>query len=331
MNNQWIRLVALALVLVMSCPVSLLAAVTPVPTKETKAAEEKPEPSPAPSKHVKTLKAAAKAGLLGEEILAKKTMTDVEVTDALVALFPVVTKIDPKTLKPGMENQDVVTYEALLDLVVEKKGAIRARNLSAYTMEKRLQGIITALTDTGEVKNIEEAKVVSTPTRVVSSGEGMGAMMDADWKAIRGSLDKVTAELSDMRKAQEMRFKEVEKAGIDDRTKVAAVQDDLSLIRDNLDALQENLKGIGDRVESMAKKVDEKGLDAEGQKREWTIMRKDIRDHSQDLSALKQKVEKLMAPEKSTASALDKALTSKWVPGAAILLSLGAIALAASK
>jgi len=77
--------------------------------------------------------------------------------------------------------------------------------------------------------------------------------------------------------------------------------------------------------------VESDGSFADTQKREWSIMRKDIRDHSQDLSVLKQKVERLMAPEKQSATPLDRALSSKWVPGAAILLSLTAVVLSASK
>lgn len=322
MKKRSIRLVALVLVFAMACPLGLLAAVTPVPAKATPATEEKPAPSPAPAKHVKAIRAAAKAGLLDAELASRKTMTDVEVTDALVALSPVLLKIDPKTLRSGGEGPDTVVFEDLLETVVEKKGAIRDRKVSAYTMEKRLQAIVAALGDETRGDEKVEAKPAATPVPAVT---------EADLKAVRDALSRLSDELADFRKSQESRLAAVEKSRGEDLAKVSGVQDDLSLIRDNLDSLQANLKILAEREAAIEKKVEEKGNDADAQKREWSIMRKDIRDHSQDLSVLKQKVEKLMAPEKSAASPLDKALSSKWVPGAAILLSLGAIALAASQ
>jgi len=312
------RTVVLLLAVSLAIPMSLgAAATTPAPTKT-------PEASAAPSKHVKTLQAAAKAGLLGEQYLAKKAMTDVEVTDALVALYPVVTSIDVKTLKPGEGTAEAVTYEALLDLVSEKKGALRDRKVSAYTMEKRLQAIVAAFAEAESAKsaNGKETAAVMPAASAVS---------EADLKAVRESIEKVSAELADYRKAQEARLKDIEKNQADDRVKVAGAQDDLSLVRDNLDALQGNLKSLSEREAALEKKVESDGALADTQKREWSIMRKDIRDHSQDLSVLKQKVERLMAPEKQSATPLDRALSSKWVPGAAILLSLTAVVLSASK
>ncbi len=293
-----------------------------------------PPASPASEQQVRTLKAAA--SLFGEaedEILERKNWTDVQVTDALVALHPVVMKIDPKALKPGDEEYDRKVMEDLLALVGDKKAALRSRNLSAWTLEKHLQKIVAALTQeevvAAEVKKAEAVKDGKS-TAVEKVAEAEKETSSDGLKEVRSSLDRVQTDVKELR-VTESRLKEVEREAEADRVKVSGVQDDLSLIRDNLDALQENLKGIGGRLDEIEKKVGEKGLDTDDQKREWTLMRKDIRDHSQDLSVLKQKVENLMAPEKKTASSMDRVISSKWLPGGALLISLAAVVIAASK
>jgi chromosome segregation ATPase len=121
---------------------------------------------------------------------------------------------------------------------------------------------------------------------------------------------------------------EAEKARSEDRE---AQREEARLLKQLVEDLQEGQKRLETQLAAVDKKAETKRLDDQELRDSLTLMRKDLRDNAQDVSVLKQKVEKLMAPEKSNAKPLDKALGSKWLPGAAVLLAIGAVAIAASK
>jgi uncharacterized protein YhaN len=143
-------------------------------------------------------------------------------------------------------------------------------------------------------------------------------------KTLESETERAQSETAIRLKAAE----DAEKAKAADRE---AQREEARLLKGLVDDLQAGQKRLEASINEVDKKADKKGIDDDELRQSLSIMRKDLRDNVQDVSVLKQKVEKLMAPEKAYAKPLDKALASKWIPGAALLIAVGAIVIAVSK
>jgi uncharacterized protein YhaN len=251
--------------------------------------------------------------------------TDVDVTEALMELYPEVVKTDaPSWREAGVSASDT---EELLNLVRQKKSALRAHGLSAWSFEKKMEKLTASYV---------EATPVASPTPIPSTPTMTPTPLpkgpdEAEFKALRERVKTLESETERAQSEAAIRLKaaeDAEKAKSADRE---AQREEARLLKGLVDDLQAGQKRLESSIDMVDKKADKKGIDDDELRQSLSIMRKDLRDNVQDVSVLKQKVEKLMAPEKTYAKPLDKALASKWIPGAALLIAVGAIVIAVSK
>jgi predicted nucleic acid-binding Zn-ribbon protein len=286
----------------------------------------------------------------------KKKPTDADVTEALMVVYPDVTKMDAASWeKSGVSVSDT---QGLLKLVRLKKGALRAHGLSAWGFEKKLEKLVAAYPSEAEAST--SVPVVSTPTvvpNVANSAELKAlreqvAVLEKTLEKTRAQTDATKVELektqaqaekaqaqAEKNQAQAERIQsemairgqaavDAEKARTADRE---SQREEARLLKGLVEDLQAGQKRLESAIAAVDKKAEEKSANDEEMSQSLSIMRKDLRDNVQDVSVLKQKVEKLMAPEKAYARPLDKVLASKWIPGAALLIAVGAIVISASK
>ncbi len=149
-------------------------------------------------------------------------------------------------------------------------------------------------------------------------------------------MNKKTADLQD---TYDKKFQAFEKND-DDITKNdgelktadADLEEQLKLVKKLLDHVQEDLTKTGDRLDQVAQKASEKTITDTELEQELTIMHKDLRDNSQDVTILKEEVAKL---DKTNAeqgqSPLDELLSSKWLAGGALAVGLTALVISLTK
>ena len=121
----------------------------------------------APQNQVDLLKRLSKLEPL--EVLkpwgSKKKLTETDVTDALVAAFPVIQALDASVVKGDDSAFSPEDWNALLQLVRDKKGALRARKVSAWSYEKKLEKIVSLASDESATATVSSEKPASaTPT-----------------------------------------------------------------------------------------------------------------------------------------------------------------------
>jgi uncharacterized coiled-coil DUF342 family protein len=93
-----------------------------------------------------------------------------------------------------------------------------------------------------------------------------------------------------------------------------------------MDRVQDDLNKASQRLDEVSKKASEKTLTDTEFQQDLTVMHKDIRDNTQDLSVLKQQIAKLdKTGEEKNRSSLDDLLGSKWVAGGALLVGVTAL------
>jgi hypothetical protein len=328
MSRYFRKIVSAILCLVCAAPSALWAA-TDVSTTPTVSVEPSPvaSPIPAPKSQVSLLNRLYSFDVFSvlKQFSEIKKPVDSDVTDALMALYPEAAKGNAATWgKAGVSTTDV---QGLLELVRQKKGALRAHGLSAWTFEKKLEKIEAALS--GETMVVPTQTATSTPSSTPTPRPT--GPDEAEFKALRDRVKTLESQEDRLQSETALRVKaaeDAEKARSADRD---AQREEARLLKNLVDELEAGQKRLETALAVVDKKATEKGIDDEELQQSLSLMRKDLRDNVQDVSVLKQKVEKLMAPEKTYARPFDKALASKWVPGAAVLIAIGALVIAASK
>lgn len=272
----------------------------------------------APPQDLQVIRSFVEAGFLSQrasEIRGKTSLTLEEAADWAADLFPEVHALSVDSLRrhPKLAAEDL---EGLLDLVRRVKDGLWARKVPVWSYEQHLKKAVE-----GRVAEIPAAAPAELPERAVSPEE---------WEALKRRGEALQREVEGLAS----RFEELSRGLEKDRGAIAedrrSMADDLALMRKLLESLQDQLRKNEARLEEVGKKAEEAATDEIQFKQTLTVLRKDVRDNRQDLSVLQQKVERLMSPEKKHGTTLDKALRSKWMAGAALLLSVGAVVLTAS-
>ena len=340
--NPWFRkTVSTALCLAILLPPALMAAPVEPTASPTAAATPGKKPTVAPSAQVRLLDRLSKLELFSAlaPFAEIKKPTDQDVTDALVSLYPAVSKTDEaRWREAGVSEGD---GGELLALVQAKKGALRAKGLSAWAYEKKLQRLTVQpagepapqASPTATATGADAVDVKALRERVQNLEERAEAIQrtEKDLQAERDKVQTLQGQVDRMQGETALRAKaaeDAEKARTSDRE---SQREEARLLKGLVEDLQAGQKRLEASLAAVDKKADEKGITDEELSQSLSIMRKDLRDNVQDVSVLKQKVERLMAPEKTYARPLDKVLASKWVPGAALLIAIGAVVVAASK
>lgn len=280
-------------------------------------------PAPARPAEVQILRQLATAGYLGDKkdfYLTTPTLSEDDVTDALLQMDDALLKVDPKSLasSPAYQLGDL---QALLRLAQEKADAIRDRKVSAWKFETHLKKMIAALAPPGTPSPEAAATVAPAPKPTPIPGPTQAEFNDL--KAAVGDLSRKTGDLQgvyDKKVADLQASNDGLKASNND------LREQLRLVKNLLDRVQQDLKDTGSRLDDVAQKATQKSINDTQLQQELEIMHKDVRDNTQDVGILKEQVAKL---DKSNSDAgqspLDQVLTSKYLAGGALLVGLAAL------
>lgn len=319
------------------------------------AADEAPDaasPDSAPPEEVQAVQQLAKMGYLGDKkdfILTAKALTEDDITDAVLKANDALAPVDLKTLKAGTYRLE--DLQALLNLVKDKSEDIRARKVSAWKYQNKLQKMIAALSLDQAPPALEGAKkpaeteAASTPPPSPTATPLPGPSRE-EFSGMKDDLRDLAKKVGDMQSLFDKKFEalqksddEVKASNVEMKTSTTALktsqdelQEQLKLVKRLLERVQEDLKKTDDHLEEVAKKAAEKSVTDVELQQELNIMHKDLRDNTQDVSILKQEVAKL---DKTNAQAgespLDSALSSKWLAGGALLVGITALVLTLTK
>jgi hypothetical protein len=300
-------------------------------------AQDAPQTETASDDEFQPVQQLAKAGYLNDKkdfYLSAKTLTEDDVTDAILKARDYVMAADLKTLNTNKAFQ-TADLQAFLDLVKDKEEDIKARKASAWKIENRLQKMIalkmmapasestpeTAPTTTAPVPTDTPIPATPTPTPIPGPSRQDFNNLKESFKSLDDKLTVMQGSLD--RRGEEL--KAVQKDNEDLKVSEAGNQEQLKLVKKLIDRVQEDIKKSEDHMSDVEKKVDQKMVTDTEMRQEMTVMHKDLRDDTEDISILKQEVAKLDKTDVGPHSALDDFLTSKWLPGGALLVGLAAL------
>jgi hypothetical protein len=280
----------------------------------------------------------AKAGYLGDKkdyYLSAKTLTDEDVTNALIAIDANLLKIDLKSVIPDDKRYQLEDLKTILGMVKDRADELRAQKVSVWIFQHRLQKMVEAVNPASAatpVSTLAASKsdripvISATPTETPVLGPNR-----AEWNDMKDTIKDLTKKVGDLQDKYEKKLGEIEISDQEIKTSHGEFQEQLKLIQKILDHVQNDQKKLEDRLEEVAKKAGEKNVTDTELKQDLLIMHKDLRDNKEDVSILKQEVEKLNAPAKSHGTPLDDLLGSKWVAGGALLVGVTALVIALTK
>jgi hypothetical protein len=294
----------------------------------------------APAEEIRTLQLLAKKGYVGDKkdyYLSAKVLTEDDVTDALLKIKDQLALVDLKTLQPGDKNYQVEDLKALLALIINRSEDIRDRQISAWKFRKRVEKMIAILAPdsvnaTPAVILVPSPQPTETPKPAPTATPIPGPTHE-EWNQMKDDMKDLVTKTSDLQDAYDKKIQTLQKND-DDVTKDdgelkttdADLQEQLKLVKKILDHVQDDLSKTGDRLDQVAQKASEKAITDTELEQELTILHKDLRDNSQDVTILKEEVAKL---DKTNAEAgqspLDQFLNSKWLAGGALVVGLAAL------
>jgi DNA repair exonuclease SbcCD ATPase subunit len=297
-------------------------------------AQEAPQATPqtASDDEIQTVQQLAKAGYLADKkdyYLSSKALTEDDITDAILKAKDDVTAADIKTIQSAKSFQ-VSDLQAFLDLVKDKEEDIKARKVSAWKLENRLQRMIAALSATPIPDNTAGAAPIAANTAISAAPTAtpIPGPSQQDFNNLKESFktldDKLSSLQSDFDKRGEA-LKTIQKDDEDLKVSEAGNQEQLKLVKKLLDRVQEDIKKSEDHMNEVEKKVDQKMVTDTEMQQEITVMHKDLRDDTEDISVLKEQVVKLDKTDQGPHNAVDDFLNSKWLSGGALIVGLAAL------
>ena len=288
----------------------------------------------------KAVQQLAQRGYLGDkkdQYLSAKSLTDDEVTDALIAIYARLKQVDLKTLNPQNGDYKLEDLALLQQMVNDRAEEIRAKKVSAWGFNNRLKKMIEAISPSEAAEpapspatpgKSQAAALVPVPTVTPIPGPS-----HAEWEAMKGEVKDLTQKVSDLQNTYDKKMDALQKSM--EHTKVSLVEvkgatadnlDQLKLVKKLIDRVQDDLKKTDDHVDEVDKKASQKSITDTQLQQELDIMHKDLRDDTQDVSVLKQEVARLdKANAEAGQSPLDDLLGSKWLAGGALLVGLTAL------
>jgi DNA repair exonuclease SbcCD ATPase subunit len=306
-------------------------------------AQDAPQTQTASDDEVQPVQQLAKAGYLADKkdfYLSAKTLTEDDVTDAILKAKDYVMAADLKTLNANKAFQ-TADLQAFLDLVKDKEEDIKARKASAWKIENRLQKMIALKMMAPAAENTPEASTTTTapaptdtpipvpptPTPIPGPSRQEFNSLKEDFKSLDGKI----GELQNSFDKREDTLKAIQKDNEDTKAVVGENQEQLKLVKKLIDRVQEDIKKSEEHMGEVEKKVEQKLVTDTQMQQEITVIHKDLRDDTEDISVLKEEVAKLDKTDESPHGALDDFLTSKWLPGGALIVGLAALTLSLVK
>ncbi len=311
-------------------------------------AQDAKDSDAAPDEEIHAIQQLAKKGYLGDKkdfYLSAKTLSEDDITDALLKINDLLFQVDLKGLKPGEGAYKLGDLKILLKLSQDKADDIRGRKVSAWKFTNLLKKMITALTPpdpdvTPAATPAEEPASApasttgsTNPPPATATATPVSGPNQAEWDEMKGTIRELTKKVGDLQDAFDKKVDIIQKSNEDIKaanTEIKAANADnleqLKLVKRLLDRVQDDLKKTDERLDQVAEKASQKSVTDTELQQELNIMHKDLRDNSQDVSILKQEVAKLDKSGSDAAqSPLDAALSSKWLSGGALLVGLTAL------
>jgi hypothetical protein len=300
----------------------------------------------APDVQVAILQQLAQKGYLGDKkdfYLSAKSLTDDEVTDGLLKINELLSRVVLKSLKPGDKTYHVDDLKALLPLVKDKAEDIRARKVSAWKFEKRVEKMIAYLTPAAQAVETPNTESPSAPVKIASkAGEApkppptvtpIPGPNREEWDQMKSDIKDLLKKANDLQDVYDKKMEamqktsdEIQQSNQEIKMSNADNLEQLKLVKKIMEQVQGDLKQTQDRLDQVSQKADQKNITDTELQQELTIMHKDLRDDTQDVSILKMEVAKLdKSAEKEGQDPLDEFLNSKWLAGSALLVGLGAL------
>lgn len=228
-----------------------------------------------------------------------------EFPEFLADLYSVLKNKKPEELSQTFEKKDL---QNLLEQVEKNSDALWKRDVPVWSYRKILQDALQGKTPrTPETASAEQAGNLEESTQRLSD--------------LEKRLDALEKAFSDFQKVRENEQKQND-------IQREAQKSELELLKRLADNLSVQLSSQEKKLTEALEKLDRASRNRIEEEQVLTILRKDLRDNIEDVALLKQKIEKLMQPEKRYGSPLDKALRSKWVSGVALLFSTAALSIA---
>ncbi|HET9870024.1 MAG TPA: hypothetical protein VFR02_05960 [bacterium] len=271
------------------------------------------------------LRHLAQTGYLGAKTLGPEgsSLTQDQVLDALLAIQEGLKAVDLKGLAPGDPRYQLEDLQDLLQMVEDHAGPLRDRKVSAWLYENRLKKMIAALTPAAPAPTGTPTAVPPSPTPTPVPGPGWD-----DYNALQGKLKDLNQRLADLQAKYDQKLQAEDSASSLLQSHDQERQDELKLVKNLMDTYESNLQKVNQRMDQVAEKADRKSLSDTELEQELSIMHKDLRDNTQDLTVLKQQVAQLDAPQQAPKDPLDDFLSSKWLAGGALVVGLAALTVA---
>jgi chromosome segregation ATPase len=152
-----------------------------------------------------------------------------------------------------------------------------------------------------------------------------------DIDALQDKLKDLNQRLADLQVKYDQRLQDEDSNDQLLKSKDQERQDEMKLVKNLMDTYESNLQKVNERLDQVSDKANQKTLTDEELEQELTILHKDLRDNTQDLTILKQQVSQLDAPQKVQQDPLDDFLSSKWLAGGALLVGLAALTVGLTK
>jgi hypothetical protein len=247
-------------------------------------AQDKPEEQDSASQEeIQAVQQLAKRGYLSDKkdfYLSAKSLAEDDITDALVQINDLLSQVDLKGLKPGSGTYKADDLKVLLKLVKDKSEDIRARKLSAWKLEKRIEKMIAAVAPSGQAPAGEavQTSVKDSPSKPTPEAEAPTATPEppkptptatpipgpsrAEWDQMKGDLRDLTKKTEEIQSAFDKKLVLLQKADEENKgaskeikTSNAENQEQLKLVKRLLERVQEDLKKTDDRLDQVAQKA----------------------------------------------------------------------------
>ncbi|HUO57141.1 MAG TPA: hypothetical protein VMV05_03095 [bacterium] len=316
---------------------------------------------------VAAIQQLAQHGYLGDKkdfYLSAKSLAEDDVTDALIKVNAQLETVDVKAIPPGKSPYQAGDLQVLLKLVKDKAEDIRARKVSAWKLQKKVEKLLAlANAPAGDAKAAAPASTPAPPGETAKPAPAdtpVPAVSREEWTQLKSDLQDLTRKTNDMRDAYDKKIDALQKSDLDSKTALADVKtaneairaantdlktsdaelkasnadnlEQLKLVKKLLDRVQDDLKLSNDHIEQVAKKAAEKTMTDTELQQELQVMHKDLRDNSQDVSILKQEVAKLdKTDSQSNQNPLDEFLGSKWLAGGALVVGVTALIISVTR
>jgi len=317
-------------------------------------AQETPKAvKPATEAEVSLLNRLAKNGFLGEKrghYLKAKSFTGEEVVEALVEIDKALPSLQGNGTQAGATHTEE-DLRGLLDLVKGRKDALWDKKVQVWSFEKRVKdmmvsvGKLAASSEPGPAAEEKPAPKASdsakaAPDKAPERSEEKPApvptpvpeVTQAELDEVADQARELVKKLNDLSAETEKRLEKSRKETEETQRVAAENIEQLKILKKLVDQVQANLDRTGDRLEEVSLKASKNAMIDSELRQELTVLHKDMRDNSQDISVLKQEMAKLEAKKAPKGrSPLDEALTSPWVAGGALIVGLAALVVSITK